>query len=82
VLFGGREQRLLSSRERSASVRFGANLGKVEQIGTPLEPNLFVAGFIGAPSMNLLRGNVRRNDLGLVVSLAGLDLPVPWRVRR
>ncbi|MGJ8534440.1 MAG: ABC transporter ATP-binding protein [Alphaproteobacteria bacterium] len=39
------------------------NHGKIEQIGTPLElyntpDNLFVAGFIGAPQMNLLKGQV------------------------
>ncbi|WP_306259300.1 ABC transporter ATP-binding protein [Pararhizobium sp. IMCC21322] len=39
------------------------NHGKIEQIGTPLElynkpDNLFVAGFIGAPQMNLLEGEV------------------------
>ncbi len=57
------------------------NLGKVEQIGTPLDlydspSNLFVAGFIGSPAMNFLRGTVRRNGVGMVVSLApGLDLP-------
>lgn len=39
------------------------NHGKIEQIGTPLElyntpDNLFVAGFIGAPQMNLLNGQV------------------------
>jgi multiple sugar transport system ATP-binding protein len=38
--------------------------GRVEQIGTPLElydhpANLFVAGFIGSPAMNLLRGQVQ-----------------------
>ena len=37
--------------------------GSVEQVGTPLElyddpDNLFVAGFIGSPSMNLLKGEV------------------------
>ena len=39
--------------------------GRVEQIGTPLElydrpSNLFVAGFIGSPAMNLVRGRMRR----------------------
>ena len=39
------------------------NQGKVQQIGTPLEVydhpvNLFVAGFIGAPEMNLIEGSV------------------------
>lgn len=44
--------------------------GKVEQIGTPLDlydrpANIFVAGFIGSPSMNLVKGHVR----------AGRELP-------
>ncbi|MGH9327918.1 MAG: ABC transporter ATP-binding protein [Terriglobia bacterium] len=39
--------------------------GVVEQVGTPLEvfdrpANVFVAGFIGSPSMNLLEGTLRR----------------------
>ncbi|WP_442896465.1 ABC transporter ATP-binding protein [Bosea sp. CCNWLY174] len=39
--------------------------GKIEQVGTPLElynrpDNLFVAGFIGSPRMNLLPGKVIR----------------------
>ena len=40
--------------------------GLVEQIGAPLElydrpNNLFVAGFIGSPAMNFLRGTIRVN---------------------
>src|SRR5213082_3621948 len=40
--------------------------GLVEQIGAPLElydrpRNLFVAGFIGSPAMNFLKGTIRRN---------------------
>ena len=40
--------------------------GLVEQIGAPLElydrpDNLFVAGFIGSPAMNFLKGTVRAN---------------------
>ena len=40
--------------------------GLVEQIGAPLElydrpDNLFVAGFIGSPAMNLLKGTIRAN---------------------
>ena len=40
--------------------------GVVEQMGTPLElydqpDNLFVAGFIGSPSMNFLKGKVKSN---------------------
>ena len=39
--------------------------GRIEQTGSPLElydtpANLFVAGFIGSPSMNLLPGTLRR----------------------
>ena len=45
--------------------------GRVEQIGAPLElydrpDNLFVAGFIGSPAMNMLNGGIddqRRADL-------------------
>ncbi|QKC97284.1 ABC transporter ATP-binding protein [Mesorhizobium sp. NZP2298] len=41
--------------------------GRIEQIGAPLElfdrpANLFVAGFIGSPSMNLLKGVLRKGD--------------------
>ena len=41
--------------------------GRIQQVGTPSEvfnrpANLFVAGFIGMPSMNLLEGRVRTVD--------------------
>jgi multiple sugar transport system ATP-binding protein len=41
------------------------NAGNIEQVGAPLElynspANLFVAGFIGSPKMNLLNGEVAR----------------------
>jgi multiple sugar transport system ATP-binding protein len=41
--------------------------GRVEQIGSPLElydhpANLFVAGFIGSPAMNFVRGRLHRSD--------------------
>jgi len=43
------------------------NGGRIEQVGPPLqlyhEPdNLFVAGFLGAPAMNFLSGEVRDSD--------------------
>ena len=43
------------------------NAGKVEQIGAPLElydrpANLFVAGFIGSPAMNFLRGRIENGS--------------------
>jgi len=51
------------------------NEGNVEQIGTPLElfdrpANLFVARFIGSPSMNLVEGQVDATD-GLVSFRSG-----------
>ena len=41
--------------------------GNVEQVGAPLDlydapDNLFVAGFIGSPAMNVIKGTVRRSD--------------------
>jgi multiple sugar transport system ATP-binding protein len=49
--------------------------GVVEQIGSPLElydapANLFVAGFIGSPSMNFLPGTLRRNGASSAVEAA------------
>jgi len=51
--------------------------GRIEQVGTPLEVyrhpvNLFVAGFIGSPPMNLLPGRIEKCDqTGVHVSLPG-----------
>ncbi|MBY5767546.1 sn-glycerol-3-phosphate ABC transporter ATP-binding protein UgpC [Rhizobium leguminosarum] len=56
--------------------------GRVEQIGTPLElydrpANLFVAGFIGSPSMNLLRGTlVKKDDAVSFRTGSGVTLPI------
>ena len=52
--------------------------GLVEQAGAPLElyerpANLFVAGFIGSPAMNFIKGRI---DKGAFVSTGGLTLPV------
>jgi len=65
--------------------------GLIEQVGSPLElyhhpNNLFVAGFIGSPKMNFLRGTVTAPKDGTVsVRLAGgdsMDVPVePGRVK-
>ncbi|RWL17386.1 MAG: sn-glycerol-3-phosphate ABC transporter ATP-binding protein UgpC [Mesorhizobium sp.] len=54
--------------------------GRIEQVGAPLElfdrpANLFVAGFIGSPSMNLLKGVVRKSDKP-VVEIAGTPFPI------
>ena len=55
------------------------NGGHVEQIGAPLElydrpANLFVAGFIGSPAMNFVKG---RLDGGRFQSEEGTALPLP-----
>ena len=55
--------------------------GRVEQIGAPLElydtpANLFVAGFIGSPSMNMLPGRVDPNDVNKFVTPDGIVLPI------
>jgi len=56
--------------------------GVVQQVGSPLElynkpANLFVAGFIGAPNMNLISGKVAAAEKGLVsVALAGTRVAV------
>jgi multiple sugar transport system ATP-binding protein len=52
--------------------------GIVQQVGTPLEVyrrpyNLFVAGFIGSPPMNLIRGTVRK-EVPLEIDCNGLIL--------
>jgi len=53
--------------------------GRVEQIGAPLElydrpANLFVATFIGSPSMNLMRGKVRLENGETLVDIGGVSL--------
>ncbi|HEX5758747.1 MAG TPA: sn-glycerol-3-phosphate ABC transporter ATP-binding protein UgpC [Thermoanaerobaculia bacterium] len=54
--------------------------GRLQQCGTPLEvydrpANLFVAGFIGTPPMNLLPGRLARG--GAAVAAAGFEVPLP-----
>ena len=55
--------------------------GRIEQVGAPLElfdrpANLFVAGFIGSPSMNLLKGTMRGGEKP-AVDISGTLFPVP-----
>ncbi len=50
------------------------NAGNIEQIGAPLElydrpVNTFVAGFIGAPSMNFMEGVIVRNRSGIAAQV-------------
>jgi multiple sugar transport system ATP-binding protein len=55
--------------------------GIVEQIGTPLDlydkpDNQFVAGFIGSPAMNFLRGKVKQNGSVGFEGPNGVKLPL------
>ena len=57
--------------------------GRVEQIGSPLDlydnpGNVFVAGFIGSPSMNFVHGRIMSQDgQKQFLSEGGLALPLP-----
>ncbi len=70
--------------------------GRLQQAGAPLEvyerpANLFVAGFIGTPPMNLLRGSILTTSTGSTGSTGwkdgpilrgdGFELPVPEAYR-
>jgi multiple sugar transport system ATP-binding protein len=55
--------------------------GVVEQAGLPLElydrpANLFVAGFIGSPAMNFLKGTIRVNGAPSFMTDGGVTLPL------
>lgn len=59
------------------------NLGKIMQVDTPLNlyhypANKFVAGFIGSPAMNLIEGELIKNNENIAVKVGGmvLDLPI------
>jgi multiple sugar transport system ATP-binding protein len=63
--------------------------GNIMQIADPLtlyrQPeNMFVAGFIGSPPMNLIKGTVQRREGGLFFAQSGeaggLDLPLKGRL--
>jgi len=57
--------------------------GRLQQVGQPLEvydrpQNRFVAGFIGTPSMNFLRGGVTRNNIEeWTFTGSGWSVPLP-----
>src|SRR4051794_37846790 len=63
--------------DRVAVIRKG-ELQQVDEPQTLYEHprNLFVAGFIGSPAMNLLEATLQRDGDGIVVELAGMRLPV------
>jgi len=57
------------------------NAGNIEQIGAPLElydrpANEFVAGFIGAPSMNFMDAEVVENGTGKVAKVEDSSFPL------
>jgi multiple sugar transport system ATP-binding protein len=62
--------------------------GMLQQVGTPEDlyfrpDNVFVAGFIGSPSMNFFKGSLKAVDGGVVVDLDGFELPLtPERSQR
>lgn len=56
--------------------------GRVEQAGAPLELynrpcNVFVAGFIGSPRMNLFEGRAVRSSGGLAINIGSAFLTIP-----
>jgi ABC-type sugar transport system ATPase subunit len=58
------------------------NEGRIVQVGSPLEvyrnpANLFVAGFLASPPMNLLKGEIDLSGEQPVLRLGALALPVP-----
>ena len=67
------------------------NAGRIQQIGTPMElydhpVNIFVAGFIGSPSMNFVKGTVGPGDGSAGPRFrssdgAFLDFPLPAPLR-
>ncbi|HYG04991.1 MAG TPA: sn-glycerol-3-phosphate ABC transporter ATP-binding protein UgpC [Stenotrophomonas sp.] len=66
------------------------NAGVIQQIDTPMAlyerpANLFVAGFLGSPAMNVLRGTLGEGGLrlgdGRLVPLAGTAAPADWQGR-
>jgi len=60
------------------------NRGVIQQVDTPEEvytrpANLFVAGFIGNPPMNLIHGQIREHAGGLTFDTSRFSLPVEGR---
>ena len=59
--------------------------GRIEQIGTPMElflnpANSFVAGFLGAPPMNQVKGTISNGDSGPIADVGGQKIalaPLP-----
>ena len=59
--------------------------GRIEQVGSPLElfdnpRNLFVAGFLGSPRMNMLKGTITKGEDGNIAIDAGYGVSLPYLV--
>lgn len=59
--------------------------GELQQVDTPTQvydrpANLFVAGFIGSPPMNLAQAPVERGEECIVVTLGDARIPIPGRL--
>ncbi|MBP2571830.1 ABC transporter ATP-binding protein [Agrobacterium tumefaciens] len=59
--------------------------GRIEQVGSPLElfdnpRNLFVAGFLGSPRMNMLKGTITKGSDGGIAIDAGYGVSLPCLV--
>jgi multiple sugar transport system ATP-binding protein len=59
--------------------------GRLQQVDTPQvlydsPVNLFVGGFIGSPSMNMVEASVERDDDGVWVAFGGIRLRMPDEV--
>ncbi|MOA26922.1 Maltose/maltodextrin import ATP-binding protein MalK [compost metagenome] len=59
--------------------------GRIEQVGSPLElfdnpRNLFVAGFLGSPRMNMLKGVITKGSDGGIAIDAGYGVSLPCLV--
>ena len=59
--------------------------GRLQQVDTPQvlydsPVNLFVGGFIGSPSMNMIEASVERDDDGVWVAFGGIRLRMPDEV--
>jgi len=58
------------------------NEGRIVQVGSPLDvyrnpANLFVAGFLASPPMNLLQARIEMNDARPNLRCGALSLPIP-----
>ncbi|GAB4526673.1 MAG: hypothetical protein OHK0046_43730 [Anaerolineae bacterium] len=58
------------------------NFGQLQQLDTPFNlyhnpTNVFVAGFIGSPSMNFFDADLRQGDSGLTVDTGVFQLNIP-----